>query len=63
MAVLLLGMSACGSVSGKTVTEAAQPRFHKGYYKKHVHRKRYHIGRIHIKLFEKQGTKTVKKKG
>lgn len=62
--VVVIGLFAScrPSAAASNSTPAAQPRYHKGYYKKHIYRKRYHIGRLELKLFEKQGTKTVKKK-
>ena len=60
--VFLTGvLTSCKSTSSGASTKAAQPRYHKGYYKKHTYFKHYRVGRVHIKLFEKQGTKTVKK--
>lgn len=61
--VILVGVLASCKSSGSTTTKAAQPRYHKGYYKKSIYFKHYRAGRVHIKLFEKQGAKTVKKKG
>ena len=59
--VFLIGLLASCKSSDAT-TKAAQPRYHKGYYKKSIYFKHYRVGRVHIKLFEKQGTKTVRKK-
>ena len=39
---------------------AAQPRYHKNCTKKSIF-KHYRVGRVHIKLFEKQGTKLSEK--
>jgi len=43
--------------------QVTKPRLHKSWYKNHVYHKKIGIGRIRIKLFEKQGTKLVKMKG
>lgn len=58
IAVLL---TSCGVVAGPNAKKTVKPVYHKGYYKKHTYHKNYHIGRVQFKLFEKQGTKTVKK--
>ena len=61
MVMLASVLTACGAKVGSTTTQAAKPRYHKGYYKKSIYFKHYRAGRVHIKLFEKQGAKTVKK--
>lgn len=58
MSILLIS---CGVVAGPNAKKTVRPVYHKGYYKKHVYHKNYHVGRVQIKLFDKQGTKTVKK--
>jgi hypothetical protein len=50
---------ACSTTAGAKKT--VKPRYHHSYYKKHVYFKHARVGRVHIKLFEKQGVKTVKK--
>jgi hypothetical protein len=52
----------CGKHNYRTV-EAKKPRYHKGWYKNHKNHTKLRVGRIHIRWFEKQGTKTVKMKG
>ena len=52
----------CSKHNYRTV-EAKKPRYHKGWYKNHVNHRKLRVGRIHIRWFEKQGTKTVKMKG
>lgn len=52
-------MSSC-SLFNYPQTKIVKPRYHKSWYKDHVHRKRIEVGRIKIKLFEKQGTKKVR---
>ena len=65
--ILLIGLLAvvltsCKALfAGPNAKKTVAPRYHKGYYKKHVYHKNYHVGRVQIKLFEKQGVKTVKK--
>jgi hypothetical protein len=65
--ILLIGLLAvvltsCKAlIAGPNAKKTVQPRYHKGYYKKHTYFKHYRVGRVHIKLFEKQGVKTVKK--
>jgi len=43
--------------------KVTKPRIHKSWYKNHVHKKRVGYGKIRLKLFEKQGTKTVRMRG
>ena len=52
------------SCSSKTyhAQDVAKPRYHKGWYKNHVYHKKIGVGRVRIKWFEKQGTKTVRMK-
>ena len=42
------------------IVKVKKPRYHHGWYKDHVWRKKIRLGRIHIRWFEKQGVKTVK---
>jgi transposase len=51
--------SSCAS-GGETVVK---PRYHKSWYKKHTWNKRWRIGRLQVRPFEKQGVKKVKMKG
>jgi uncharacterized protein YceK len=60
--IVLLLLSACGKHNYHTV-EAKKPRYHKGWYKNSRFHTKLRVGRIHIRWFEKQGTKTVKMKG
>jgi len=60
--VLILLLQACNRHHYHTV-EAKKPRYHKGWYKDHRWHTKLKVGRIHIRLFEKQGTRTVKMKG
>ena len=57
----ILMLTGCSSGNSTKTTKAVKPRFHNTYYKKHVYYKHVRAGRIHLKLFEKQGVKTVKK--
>ncbi len=52
----------CGSKTYHTV-DVKKPRIHHGWYKKHAYHKKIGIGRIRVRWFERQGTKTVKMKG
>lgn len=47
---------------GPTET-VVKPRYHHSWYRKHVHNKKYAIGRFRVRFFEKQGVKKVKMKG
>ena len=56
---LVLTSCAKSTSSGKAV---AKPRYHHTWYKNHVYKKKWHVGRIKFEP-EKQGTKKVKMKG
>ncbi len=56
LVALLCGCSSRG-------TEVAKPRYHKSWYKNHKWNKKWKVGRIQVKPFEKQGTRKVKMKG
>jgi hypothetical protein len=56
-----LVFAGCSSSASSRTTKAVKPRFHNTYYKKHIYYKHLRVGRVHLKLFEKQGVKTVKK--
>ena len=58
--VLLLG--ACSKHNYHTV-KVKKPRYHHTWYKDHRWRKKIQVGRIRLRLFEKQGVKTAKMKG
>lgn len=60
--LLFLLLSACGHRTYHTV-KVVKPRYHHSWYKDHKWRKKIQIGRFRIRLFEKQGVKTVKMKG
>ena len=55
-----LVFSSCGKSS--TGTKAVKPRYHHSWYKDHVYKKKWRVGRIKFEP-EKQGTKRVKMKG
>lgn len=59
--LVALLLASCGVMAGPNAKKTVKPVYHKGYYKKHIYHKNYHVGRVQFKLFEKQGTKTVKK--
>lgn len=59
--ILLLG--ACsGSKSTHTVS-VRKPIYHHTWYMNSRWHKKLHVGRVHLRLFEKQGTRIVKMKG
>lgn len=58
--LLCVGASACQSSKGATI-ETVKPKYHHSWYKKHVYKKKWHLGRIHFRP-EKQGVKKVKVK-
>ncbi|HEY5690943.1 MAG TPA: hypothetical protein VIS49_05745 [Cyclobacteriaceae bacterium] len=58
----LLLLSACGRHHYHTV-KVQKPRYHHTWYKDHKWHKKIRAGRIRLRLFEKQGTKTVRMKG
>jgi hypothetical protein len=55
--VLLTAASSCSKKTSDGYT-AVKPRYHHTWYKNHIYKKKWHIGRIQIKP-EKQGTKKV----
>jgi hypothetical protein len=60
--LLCSALLSCGSKTYHTV-EVKKPRYHHGWYKNHAYHKKIGVGRIRVRWFEKQGTKTVKMKG
>jgi hypothetical protein len=58
--MLSLLASACQSSKGTTI-QTVKPKYHHSWYKKHVYKKKWHVGRIHFRP-EKQGVKQVKMK-
>jgi hypothetical protein len=56
-----LALTGCGIFPLSGNKKTVKPRYHHSYYKKHIYHKHLRVGRVHIKLFEKQGVKTVKK--
>jgi hypothetical protein len=68
MRKILLALLLCStllSCSSKTyhTVDVSKPRYHHGWYKNHIHHKKIGVGRIRVRWFEKQGTKSVKMKG
>ena len=59
--ITLVALSIVSCASSATAKRTVKPIYHHSYYKKHAYFKHYRVGRIHLKLFEKQGVKTVKK--
>jgi hypothetical protein len=60
-ALLFCGILSSCSVFSSSGQKTVKPRFHRGYYKKHIYHKTPHVGRVQLRLFEKQGVKTVRK--
>jgi hypothetical protein len=58
--IVLSTMMSCSKNSSGTVT-VHKPRNHHSHYAKSVHKKKWHIGRLTLRV-EKQGTKKVKMK-
>ncbi|MFZ2907222.1 MAG: hypothetical protein WAZ98_13550 [Cyclobacteriaceae bacterium] len=59
--LILLTLPSCSKSTAGTST-VVKPRYHHTWYKNHVYKKKWHIGRIKLR-FEKQGVKKVKMKG
>ncbi|MEQ9591312.1 MAG: hypothetical protein RLN86_01875 [Cyclobacteriaceae bacterium] len=57
-----LVLSACSRHKYHTV-KVKKPRIHHSWYKDHKWHKKIQVGRIRLRLFERQGVKTVKMKG
>jgi hypothetical protein len=60
LVIVLLVAASCSRGPTQTVVK---PRYHHSWYRKHVHNKKYSIGRVRVRFFEKQGVKKVKMKG
>ncbi|MBX2971345.1 MAG: hypothetical protein KF803_18405 [Cyclobacteriaceae bacterium] len=58
--ILLLILSSCSKST--TTTTVVKPRYHRTWYKNHVHKKKWQVWRIKFQP-EKQGVKKVKMKG
>jgi len=58
----VLLFTACSKHNYRTV-EAKKPRYHHTWYKNHTWHKKIQVGRVRVRWFERQGTKTVKMKG
>ncbi|MDZ4714156.1 MAG: hypothetical protein SH819_01695 [Cytophagales bacterium] len=61
LAFLLLG--ACSGSKNSHTVRVKKPIYHHTWYKNSRWHKKIHVGRIHFRLFEKQGVRTVKMKG
>lgn len=55
-------LASCNKKSTAGTSTVVKPEYHHSWYKNHVYKKKWHIGRIKIQ-FEKQGVKKVKMKG
>ncbi len=60
--ITLLLLGSCARHNYHTV-KAKKPRYHHTWYKNHTWHKKIQVGRIRVRWFEKQGTKTVRMKG
>ncbi|MBX7125991.1 MAG: hypothetical protein K1X47_09880 [Cyclobacteriaceae bacterium] len=56
---LLLLMESC-ALLGHPREVVPKPRYHHTWYKNHIYHKKLHIGRLRIKIMEKQGTRKVR---
>lgn len=61
VAGVLLG--ACSGSKISHTTRVHKPIYHHTWYKKSKWHNTIHLGRVHLRLFEKQGTRIVKMKG
>lgn len=57
----LAGLTSCSKSTAATYT-AVKPKYHHSWYKNHIYKKKWHVGRVRVR-FEKQGVKKVKMKG
>jgi hypothetical protein len=63
LVVLLLFCASLVAGCSSRGVSVAKPRYHKSWYKNHKWNKRYKIGRLQVRPFEKQGVKKIKMKG
>jgi hypothetical protein len=64
LALLLSSCQLIESVTGKGHTvKVKKPIYHHGYYKDSRWHRKLQVGRIRLRLFEKQGAKTVRMRG
>ena len=59
--LIAVTLPACSKSTAGTST-VVKPRYHHSWYKNHTHRKKWGIGRVRFRFFEKQGVKKVKMK-
>jgi transposase len=62
LAFLALAVLTSCSKSTAGTSTVVKPKYHHSWYKNHVYKKKWHVGRIRVR-FEKQGVKKVKMKG
>ncbi|HQQ97726.1 MAG TPA: hypothetical protein PLX35_10700 [Cyclobacteriaceae bacterium] len=60
--VLVFALGSCGSQTYHTV-KVIKPIYHHTWYKNSRWHKRIQVGRMRVRLFEKQGARPVKMKG
>jgi len=56
--IALIGLSSCSKNTAGS-SKGVKPKYHHSWYKDHVYKKKWHIGRKQFE-FEKQGVKKVK---
>ena len=61
-AVAIFLLASCSQKNYHTV-KVKKPRTHHTWYKDHKWHRKLQVGRVRVRWFEKQGTKTVKMKG
>lgn len=61
ISLFVLLLTSC-SLFNQDTQAVAKPRYHRGWYKDHTYHRKIGVGRVRIKWFEKQGTKTVQMK-
>jgi len=59
--LFLLFLGACSS--GSHTVKAKKPVYHHTWYKNSRWHNKIQVGRVRLKIFEKQGVKTVRMKG
>lgn len=61
---LLVGIALVVSSCMRGPTETVvKPRYHHSWYRNHVYNKKYKIGRLRVRFFERQGVRKVRMKG
>lgn len=60
--LVLTVLTSCSKKSTAGTSTVVKPKYHHSWYKNHMYKKKWHIGRVRVR-FEKQGVKKVKMKG